>query len=90
LPLERRYDLSDRPARGSIMSRGKPLKEGVRVKLPSGVTWEQFSKLAPEEIKERGLFPAGFLPLPHPNHPEGGMVFPKLRSKRSRSRRGAT
>jgi hypothetical protein len=22
--------------------------------------------------------PAGFLPLPHPNHPEGGMLFPKV------------
>jgi cytochrome c peroxidase len=24
------------------------------------------------------LFPAGFLPLPHPNHAEGGMLFPKM------------
>ncbi|HYD49574.1 MAG TPA: hypothetical protein VEB21_14560, partial [Terriglobales bacterium] len=22
--------------------------------------------------------PAGFLPLPHPNHPEGGMLFPRM------------
>jgi cytochrome c peroxidase len=34
--------------------------------------------MSPEEIKERGQFPAGFEPLPHPNHPEGGMVFPKF------------
>jgi cytochrome c peroxidase len=50
----------------------------VRVKLPAGTTWEQLAKLSPEEIKERNLFPAGFQPLPHPNHPEGGMVFPKF------------
>ena len=75
--LEQRYDLSDRPAKGATMSRGKPLQEGVRMKLPGGITWDQLAKLTPEEIKERGLFPAGFLPLPHPNHPEGGMLFPK-------------
>jgi cytochrome c peroxidase len=31
-----------------------------------------------EEIREKDLWPQGFLPLPHPNHPEGGMVFPKF------------
>jgi cytochrome c peroxidase len=32
----------------------------------------------PNDIREQNLFPAGFLPLPHPNHPEGGMLFPKF------------
>jgi hypothetical protein len=31
--LNERYDLSDRPAPGVTMERGKPLQEGVRVKL---------------------------------------------------------
>ena len=34
--------------------------------------------MTPAEIREGSLFPAGFLPLPHPNHPEGGMLFPKF------------
>jgi cytochrome c peroxidase len=34
--------------------------------------------MSPEEIKKQNLYPAGFLPLPHPNHPEGGMLFPKF------------
>ena len=34
--------------------------------------------MSPDEIKDKGLFPKGFLPLPHPNHPEGGMLFPKF------------
>ena len=34
--------------------------------------------MSPAEIREKGLFPSGFLPLPHPNHPEGGMVFPRF------------
>ena len=38
--LNERYDLSDRPAQGVAMDRGKPLQEGVRVKLPAGTTWE--------------------------------------------------
>ena len=76
--LEERYDLSNKPAPGVTMSRNKPVQQGVRVKLPAGVTWDQLAKMTPEEIKERGVFPAGFLPLPHPNHGEGGMLFPKF------------
>lgn len=76
--LEERYDLSDQPADGVTMSRGKPVQQGVRARLPRGVTWEQLGSLSPAEIKQRGVFPKGFLPLPHPNHPEGGMLFPKF------------
>jgi len=76
--LSERYDLSDRPARGVMMERDKPLQEGVRVKLPEGVTWETLASLSPEEIRDKKVFPRGFYPLPHPNHPEGGMVFPRF------------
>lgn len=76
--LKMRYDLDNRPAPGVTMTRGKPVQEGVRVKPPSGMTWEKLGALSPEEIKEKGLWPAGFLPLPHPNHKEGGMLFPKF------------
>jgi cytochrome c peroxidase len=75
--LNKRYDLSNRPAKGLTMTRGKVVQEGVRVKPPSGQTWEKLGAMNPEDIKEKGLWPAGFLPLPHPNHPEGGMLFPK-------------
>ena len=75
--LEERYDLSDRPAKGVAMSRGKPIQEGVRVKLPAGMTWQKLAKMTPEEIRGKGVFPKGLMPLPHPNHPEGGMVFPQ-------------
>lgn len=76
--LSQRYDLSDRPAQGVTMSGGKPIQEGVRVKLPTGMTWNKLAAMEPEEIRDKDLFPAGFLPLPHPNHPEGGMTFPKF------------
>ena len=33
--------------------------------------------MSPEEIREKGLWPAGFYPLPHPHHEAGGMIFPK-------------
>ena len=72
-----RYDLSNHPAPGITMSKGKPVQGGVRVKLPAGVNWLQLAEMSPEDIKAKGLFPKGFLPLPHENHPEGGMVFPK-------------
>ncbi len=70
--------MSNRAAKDAKMSRGKAVQEGVRVKLPAGMTWEKLAAMSPEEIREKGVFPAGFLPLPHPNHPEGGMVFPKF------------
>jgi len=74
--LSARYDLSDRPVPGVTMSRGKPIQDGVRVKLPAGVTWDTLATMAADDVRNKGLFPAGFMPLPHPNHPEGGMVFP--------------
>jgi cytochrome c peroxidase len=76
--LGARYDLSDRPAAGVTMSRGKAVQDGVRVRLPAGATWEALGKLTPEEIRAQRLYPAGFMPLPHPNQPEGGMVFPSF------------
>jgi cytochrome c peroxidase len=76
--LSTRYDLSNRPAQGVTMPRGKPVQEGARAKLPAGMTWDKLSSMSPEEIQAKDLFPAGFYPLPHPNHPEGGMLFPKF------------
>jgi cytochrome c peroxidase len=74
--LNERYDLSDRPAQGVTMDRVKPLQEGVRVKLPPGTTWERLAAMTPDQIRDQGLYPKGFYPLPHPNHPEGGFLFP--------------
>lgn len=76
--LKQRYDLSNKPSSTAKMSNGKAVQDGVRVKLPAGMTWEKLAEMSPEEIKKQGLFPQGFLPLPHPNHAEGGMLFPKF------------
>jgi cytochrome c peroxidase len=76
--LESRYDLADHPSATVKMTRGKPIQEGVRVKLPAGQTFDSLAAMSPDEIKEKGLFPAGFLPLSHPNHDLGGMVFPQI------------
>jgi cytochrome c peroxidase len=74
--LNERYDLSDHPAQGVTMDRGKPVQEGVRVKLAAGLTWEKLAAMSPEQIREQNLYPKGFYPLPHPKHVEGGFVFP--------------
>jgi cytochrome c peroxidase len=76
--LDERYDLSDEPSPDVSMTRGKPVQRGVRVRLPPGTTWESLAALSPEEIRAANLFPPGFFPLPHPNHPEGGMLFPRF------------
>ena len=75
--LAARYDLASRSAPGVTMTGGKAVQDGVRVKLPANMTWEQLAALSPDEIKKRNSWPAGFLPLPHPHHEAGGMIFPK-------------
>lgn len=76
--LNERYDLSNKPATGVTMFRGKKIQEGVRAKLPIGVTWDTLNTMTPEQIKEKGAFPLGFMPLPHVKHVEGGQVFPVI------------
>lgn len=76
--LNERYDLSKRVAEDTRMTRGKPIPVGPAARLPTGVSWDTLGAMSPNEIREKGIFPKGFLPLPHPNHPEGGMIFPKM------------
>ena len=76
--LNARYDLSNHSDAAVTMSRGKPLQEGVRVRLPEGLTWDKLAAMTPDEVRRKEVFPGGFLPLPHRNHPEGGMLFPKF------------
>ncbi len=73
--IAERYDTTRRVTTDVTMSRGKPLPVGPTAKL-KGVTWDQLAGMTPEEIKEKNIFP--FLPLPHPNHPVGGMIFPQM------------
>src|SRR5258705_10078298 len=77
--LDERYDLTRRGDGSVRMSRGKPIPVGPTAKLKDGVTWEQLGQMTPDQIKERGGFP--YLPLPHVNHPVGGMVFPQVEIK---------
>jgi len=89
--LEERYDISNRPARDGtkFSDRDKPIQEGIRVKLPEGVgSWEELAAMSPDEIRVKDLFPKGFLPLPHVNHPEGGMVFPEMEIKEIKKQEG--
>jgi cytochrome c peroxidase len=76
--LTERYDLADRPSSVKMSGGRKFVQEGVRVKLPRGMTWEQLSAMSPAEIREANAFPGGFLPLPHVKHEAGGQVFPQF------------
>ena len=87
--LQQRYDLRDRPAQGVTMARGKPVQEGVRVKLPAGVAaWRDLAAMTPEQIRQKGIWPKGFLPLPHPNQAEGGMLFPQYHIDKIKQQEG--
>ncbi len=76
--LGARYDLSRKVSSEATMSNGKALPVGPTAKL-KGVSWDQLAAMTPEEIKEKGIFP--YLPLPHPNHPVGGMIFTQKQIK---------
>jgi len=77
--LEERYNLSRHVDENVRMTRGKPIPVGPTARLKNGVTWEQLGRMSPDEIRDKGLFP--YLPLPHVNHPVGGMVFPQTHIK---------
>nr|MDQ3013508.1 cytochrome B6 [Acidobacteriota bacterium] len=77
--LEERYNLARRDDPNVKMTRGKPIPVGPTARLKSGVTWEQLGRMTPDEIREKGVFP--YLPLPHVNHPVGGMIFPQMHIK---------
>jgi cytochrome c peroxidase len=79
--LEERYDLTPRPDARVKMTRGKPIPVGPTAKLPDGMTWDKLAELSPDDVKSKGLFPKGYLPLPHPKHDAGGMLFPQMEIK---------
>jgi cytochrome c peroxidase len=79
--LEGRYDLATHPDPQVKMTRGKAIQSGPATRLPRGMSWEKLAEMTPEEIKKQGLFPMGFMPLPHPHHEVGGMVFPQMEIK---------
>jgi len=76
--LNSRYALARKTTSEVAMSGGKPVPVGPTAKL-SGVTWAQLDKMAPDQIKEKGLFP--YKPLPFADHAEGGMLFPAMTLK---------
>jgi cytochrome c peroxidase len=79
--LGQRYNLAPRPDPQVKMTHGKPLQVGPAVKLAEGTTWDELAKMSPDDIRDKGAFPPGFLPLPHPHHEVGGMVFPQQEIK---------
>jgi cytochrome c peroxidase len=75
--MNSRYDFSNTAVEGAFMSGNrKPIMKGPVSKLAGGISsFEELAQLAPEEIKERGLFP--YTPLAHPLHTTAHMVFPE-------------
>src|SRR5256885_7267629 len=84
--LNQRYDLSNNPIPGVMMSGGrKAVQGGVRVKLPAGATWDMLASTSPDDIRQRGLLPPGFMPLPHVKQATGGQVIPNTQIDEIRS-----
>src|SRR5438477_4771395 len=79
--LDERYDLTAHPDPNLKMTRGKPIQVGPTARLPEGMGWDKLAAMSSDEIRDKGLFPKGYLPLPHPKHDVGGMVFPQMQIK---------
>jgi cytochrome c peroxidase len=82
--LKERYDLARRVDDNVKMSHrpgAKPIAVGPATKLPADMTWDKLAQMTPEEVRKQDLFPKGFLPLPHPHHQVGGMLFPQMEIK---------
>ena len=75
--LEKRYDLSNNPSSVQMSGQRKAVQKGVRVKLPSGASWDSLSNSTADQIKQQNAFPMDFLPLPYVKHMTVGIVFPK-------------
>ena len=45
--------------------------------LPEDTNWAKLAEMPAKEVRDKGLFPKGYLPLPHPKHDAGGMLFPQ-------------
>ncbi len=73
--LDERLNLANRPSKTIAMTRGKPVQVGPTARLRGGASFQTLAEMTPEQVREAGTFP--YLPLPHPNHAEGGMIFPK-------------
>src|SRR5260370_32404878 len=63
--LAERYDLANRAAAGVTMTRGKPVQEGGRAKLPAGAARGQVAGRRPHGKRGRRPFSAGFFRQPH-------------------------
>ena len=78
--LQKRFDLSGKTDPKVKMSGGrKAVPVGPTARLAEGVTWDQLGAMAPDEMRERKLFP--YTPLWHPLQEVGGMVFPPVQTK---------
>lgn len=74
--LKERFELANRPHKDVKMTRGKPVQMGPTAKLKNGLAWDKLAQMSPEEVRNQNVFP--YMPLPHPDHQEGGMVFPEM------------
>lgn len=74
--MDSRFDFNGTAIPNQMMSGGrKPIMAGPIVRLPKKVnSFEDLSKMTPEEIKSKDLFP--FKPLAHPLQSIAHMVFP--------------
>jgi cytochrome c peroxidase len=73
--MDSRYDFRGQPIPGVAMSGGKPVMTGPISRLPEGVaSFEALSRLGPDEIRAKDLFP--FKPLAHPLQTTAHMLFP--------------
>ena len=76
-----------RPVRSAVVIHDDARQAGAGGRArsaPGGVTWDTLAAMRPSRSRRRSL-PGGFLPLPHPNQDEGGMVLPAVDHRRDQA-----
>ena len=65
--LKRRYDLSDNPSDVKMAGGAKNVQQGVRVRLPDGMTWESWPACRRMTSEKRAFSRKGFCRCRMPN-----------------------
>jgi hypothetical protein len=81
--LAERYDLGNRAAAGTTMSRGKAVQEGVRAKLPAGTSWSSLRASVRPRFATATCSPRASIRCPTPITSKAAWSFPSSRSTNS-------
>src|SRR5262245_65586209 len=74
--LDERYDLTAKPHDTIKMTRGKPIPLAPAARLTDGMKFEKLAEVSADGLRDKGLFPEGYLTQADADTPDCGLVLP--------------